>query len=106
MTSLWEIKPSKNIHRKGKCTGNSLTSPHKVSVCGPTLTDRTWQLRECIIGEQQVLEVLTATDLLIHHLHVVLGHIQVGKLLQHTKHLDSQTKYHNLLCVYRMDVVI
>lgn len=59
-------------------------------VCGLALTDGAWQLREGVVGEQQVLEVVTATDLLIHHLYVVLGNIQVGQLLQHPQHLDSR----------------
>lgn len=40
-------------------------------------TNRARQLCEGIVGEQEVLEALTATDLLIYHLQVVLGHIQV-----------------------------
>lgn len=46
-------------------------------VCGQTLTDRAWQLCEGIVGEQEVLEVLTATNLLVYHLQVVLRHVQV-----------------------------
>lgn len=48
-----------------------------VRVHAQVLTNRARQLCEGIVGEQEVLEVLTAADLLIDHLQVVLGHIQV-----------------------------
>lgn len=57
--------------------------------CMLKFTDRAWQLCKGIVGEQEVLETLTAADLLIHHLQVVLGHIQVHQLFQHPQHLGA-----------------
>lgn len=56
----------------------------KLDVCmcvrAVIFTDGAWQLCEGIVGEQKVLQTLTAADLLVYHLQVVLGHIQVYQL--------------------------
>lgn len=52
-------------------------------------TDGAWQLCESVVWEQEVLKTLTAADLLVHHLQVVLGHIQVNQLFQLPQHLDQ-----------------
>lgn len=63
-------------------------------VCAVIFTDGAWQLREGIVWEQEVLQTLTATDLLIYHLQVVLGHIQVHQLFEHPQHLDTWEETH------------
>lgn len=55
-------------------------------------TYRAGELCEGIVGQQQVLQVLTAADLLVHHLQVVLRHIQVFELLQCPNHLQKNKK--------------
>lgn len=58
-------------------------------------TDGARQLCEGIVGEQKVLQALTAADLLVYHLQVVLGNIQVHQLFQHAQHLDKEKKTRN-----------
>lgn len=40
-------------------------------------TDGGGQLRQGVIGEEEVLQVLTAADLFVHHFQVVLRHVQI-----------------------------
>lgn len=55
-------------------------SSNKTSVCALIFTDGAWQLREGVVGEEEVLQILAAADLLVYHLQVVLGHVEVYQL--------------------------
>lgn len=86
-------------HKKEGGKGRTHTKNHNGDQTFPIqvvsawiITDGAWQLCESVVWEQEVLKTLTAADLLVHHLQVVLRDVQVNQLLQLPQHLDAWTE--------------
>lgn len=86
-------------HKKEGGKGRTQTTNHNGDQTFPIqvvnawiITDGAWQLCESVVWEQEILKTLTAADLLVHHLQVVLRHVQVNQLLQLPQHLDAWTE--------------